>query len=102
MFLLFCANPGCVSYSRNVNEGCIPPVEEGAIEDLQNEREVLQREDRDGGTQREQQALQGGQEQGQGGGAQIRLLLSFSYMKENGQERLRKVALLHTGKHIQY
>lgn len=72
-----------VSYLRDANEGCISPIEEGAIEDLQNKGEVLQWEDRNGGAQREQQALQGGQEQGEIGGAQVCLLLCYSYRGEN-------------------
>lgn len=65
-------------YSRNANERCVSPVEEGAIEDLQNEGDVLQREEGDGGAHGEQQALQGGQEQRQRGGVQVGLLLSFT------------------------
>lgn len=68
----------CDSYSRNVNERCISPVEEGAIEDLKNKGEVLQREERNGGAHGEQQALQGGEEQRERGGAQVRLPLSLS------------------------
>ncbi len=72
------------SYSRNANERCVSPVEEGAIEDLYNKGEVLQRQGRNGGAHREQQALQGGQEQRQRGGAQVRLLLCFSCRRKNG------------------
>lgn len=75
-----CACPrGCSSRSRDANEGCVATVEEGAIEDLQAEGKVLQREERDGGAHREEEALQGGQEQRQVGGAQVRLLFGFSY-----------------------
>lgn len=65
--------------SRDAKEGCIPPIKEGAIEDLQDEGEVLQREKSNGGAHRKEEALQGSQEQGQIGGAQVRLLLRLSY-----------------------
>lgn len=53
----------CDSYSRNANKGCSSSIKKGAVEDLQNEGEVLEREERDGGTDGEHQALQTGQEQ---------------------------------------
>lgn len=65
-------------HSRNADECSVPSKEEGAIEDLKTKGEVLQWEERDGGTHGEQQALQHGQEQGQDGGMQVSLLLRLS------------------------
>lgn len=64
--------------SRDADEGCVAPVEEGAVDDLQDEGAVLQREQRDGGAHGEEQALHGRQEERQGGGAQVRLPLRLS------------------------
>jgi len=70
-------------YSRDVDERRVAPVDEGAVEDLQSEGQVLQREERDGGAHREQEALQGGEEQGQRGGVQVGLLRGFSCGRKN-------------------
>ncbi len=52
----------CVSvrvwYSRDTEEGCIAAVQEGAVDHLQDEGEVLKRQVRRGGTNREQHTLQ--------------------------------------------
>lgn len=70
-------------YPRDANECCISAIEEGAIEDLQSEGEILQREERNRDADGEEQALQGGQQQGQKGGAQVRLPLRLSWGRRN-------------------
>lgn len=77
--------PVLVSDSRDADEGCVSSVEEGAVEDLQDEGEVLQREEGDGGAHGKQEALQRRQEQRQAGGAQVRLLLGFSCSGTEGR-----------------
>lgn len=47
--------------------------------DLQDEGEVLEREERRGGADGEEEALEGGEEEGERGGAQVCLLICFSY-----------------------
>lgn len=51
---------------RNADKGLVASVEERAVDNLQDEGEVLQREDRRGETHRKT-ALQGGQEEGERG-----------------------------------
>lgn len=48
----------CVWHSRHTDEGRAAAVEEGAVDDLQDEGEVLQLQERDGGADRKQQELQ--------------------------------------------
>lgn len=64
-------------HSRHADEGRIAAVEEGAVDDLQDEGEVLQRQEGDGGAEREQQALQRRQEEGEDGGLQVGVLLTL-------------------------
>ena len=64
--------------SRDADEGGVASVEEGAVEDLQDEGEVLEWEEGSGGTGREEEALQGGEEEGKNGRAQIHLPLCLS------------------------
>lgn len=73
-----------MSYSRDANERRVAPIQEGAVENLQSECEVLQREQRNRGAHREEQALQAGEEQGQAGGAQICLLLCLTFRMKSG------------------
>lgn len=64
-------------HSRHADEGRVAAVEEGAVDDLQDEGEVLQRQEGDGGAEREQQALQRRQEEGEDGGLQVGVLLTL-------------------------
>lgn len=48
-------------------EGLVASVEEGAVDNLQDEGKVLQREDRTGETHTEDKTLQGGEEEGERG-----------------------------------
>lgn len=64
-------------HSRHADEGRVAAVEEGAVDDLQDEGEILQRQEGDGGAEREQQALQRRQEEGQDGGSQVGILLTL-------------------------
>lgn len=64
-------------HSRHTDEGGVATVEEGAVDDLQDEGEVLERQDRDGGADREQQALQRRQEEGEDGSSQVGFLLTL-------------------------
>lgn len=52
---------------RNADEGLVASVEEGAVDNLQDKGEVLQREDRTGEAHTEEETLQGGQEEGEKG-----------------------------------
>lgn len=74
----------CGGYPRDADERCISAVEEGAVDDLQDKGEVLQWEERHRGTDREDQALQGGDGKGEAGGAQVGLLLRFSCRGHKG------------------
>lgn len=47
-----------VWYSRYADEGCVATVEEGPVEHLQDEGEVLKRKTGDGGAHRKQHTLQ--------------------------------------------
>lgn len=66
-----------LGHSRHADEGRVAAVEEGAVDDLQDEGEVLQRQEGDGGAEREEQALQRRQEEGEDGGSQVGLLLTL-------------------------
>lgn len=85
-----CVWHACGGCSHNANECCIPSVEEGAVEDLKDKGEVLQWEERNWGADWEQQALQGGDEEGEAGGAQVGLLRRLSCRGKKGQELLLK------------
>ena len=65
--------------SRDADEGGVAPVEEGAVEHLQDEGEVLQGQQGRGGTQGEQKALQRRQEQREHGRTQVRLVLTLAW-----------------------
>lgn len=47
----------CSGHSRHTDEGHEATKEEGAVDDLHDEREILKLQDRDGGADWEQQAL---------------------------------------------
>lgn len=69
--------PKVARWKRHADEGRVAAVEEGAVDDLQDEGEVLQRQEGDGGAEREQQALQRRQEEGEDGGLQVGVLLTL-------------------------
>lgn len=64
---------------RHTDEGRVATVEEGAVEHLQDEGEVLKRQVRRGGTNGEQQTLQRRQEERKHGCPQVGLLFTLSY-----------------------
>lgn len=67
----------CGWYSRDADEGRVAAVEEGAVDHLQDEGEVLQRQERGGGTNREQHTLQRRQEEREHRGPQVRLTFTL-------------------------
>lgn len=50
---------------RQGDEGLVASVKEGAVDNLQDKGEILQREDGTSETHTEEEALQGGQEEGE-------------------------------------
>lgn len=77
-----------VWYSRHTDEGRVAAIEEGAVEHLQDEGEVLKRQVWGGGTNGKQQALQGRQEERKHRRPQVHLLLALPY-KHNNDLRLK-------------
>lgn len=61
----------CDVYSRQTDEGSVAAVEEGAVDDLQNEGGILQRQEWDSGANREQHTLQSRQEEREHSGPQV-------------------------------
>lgn len=72
-----------VWYSRHTDEGRVAAIEEGAVEHLQDEGEVLKRQVWGGGTNGKQQALQGRQEERKHRRPQVHLLLALPYKHNN-------------------
>lgn len=68
-----------VEYSRHTDERRVASIQEGAVDHLQDEGGVLERQVWGGGAHREQQALQRRQEEGEDRGSQISLLLTLTY-----------------------
>lgn len=64
-------------WEGNTDEGLMASVKEGAVDNLQDEGEVLQRENRTGETHTEEETLQRGQEEGEKGRVQVCLPLGF-------------------------
>lgn len=62
--------PSC-GHSRQTDKGHETTKKEGAVDDLHNECEILELQNRDGGTNWEQQALQHCQEEGDDCGLQV-------------------------------
>lgn len=52
-------------YVRQGDKGLVASVKEGAVDDLEDKGEILQREDRTSETHTEEEALQGGQQDGE-------------------------------------
>lgn len=73
-----CSNVAPARHSRHADEGRVAPVEEGAVDHLQDEGEVLERQVAGGGAHREQHALERRDEQRQDGGPQVGLLLALT------------------------
>lgn len=67
-----------IRYSRHTDEGRVAAVEEGAVDHLQDEGEVLERQVRGGGAHWEQQTLQRRHEERQHGGPQVGVLLALT------------------------
>lgn len=72
-----------VWYSRHTDEGRVAAIEEGAVEHLQDEGEVLKRQVWGGGTNGKQQALQGRQEERKHRRPQVHLLFALPYKHNN-------------------
>lgn len=68
-----------VWYSRHADEGGVASVQEGAVEHLQDEGQVLEGQVGGGGTQREEEALQRRQKERENGGSQVCLLLRLTW-----------------------
>ncbi len=77
MFLWACDD------SRHTDESSVSSVEEGSVEDLQDEGEVLQRKDGGGGTHRKQHTLQRRQRQRQYGCLQVCFLFTLSCIAQH-------------------
>lgn len=69
----------CVWNSRHTDEGRSAAVEEGAVDDLHDEGEVLKLQQRDGGADGKQEALQRRHGQRDDWGPQVCVLLALSY-----------------------
>ena len=63
-------------------KAAFPPKRKGGADDLQGEGEVLQREDRNGGADGEEEAQEAGDEEGESTGTQAGLLLRLSCRRE--------------------
>lgn len=68
----------CSGHSRHTDEGHEAAKEEGAVDDLHHEREILKLQHRDGGADGEQQALQRRQEEGEDCGPQVCVSLALA------------------------
>jgi hypothetical protein len=66
----------------------VSTIDEGTVEDLQDEGEVLERKERRGDADVEEEALEGGEEEGERRGAQVGFLLCLSFReRERGREK---------------
>lgn len=79
-----------VLYSRHTDEGCVAAIEEGAVEHLHDEGEILKRQIRDGGADREHHTLQRRQEERQHRGPQVGFLFTLSYKQTRKLKNISK------------